>query len=275
MNKFLDKNIVKRILTGDSVYTFIVHLLLVALTGMMMILFFFYIYLPITTHHGETITVPDLTGMKINEVEKFLEDRDLRYVVTEDSGYDAKIPALTVMKQSPSQGSRVKINRRIHLTIRSLKPPLEKVPNIYNNLLKQAKLLLESYGFQKGKVTYKPDIGRNQVLEVWVGDKKIPEPRLKKGYKLPKGSKIDLIVGDGLGQNALQIPNLIGLPLIEAEVLLRGSGLNLGSIEYKNATGKEVGTVLEQSPNYEEGKDVKVGSVIDLVVVGYDPEETE
>ncbi len=275
MNDYLNKDFAKKMLMGDSPRTLVLHLTLIATTGMVMILFFFYVYLPVTTHHGETITVPDLTGMKIDEVEKFLKDRDLRFVVA-DSGYDASVPALTVMKQDPAKSSRVKINRRIHLTIRSLKPPLETVPNVYDNLVKQADLLLESYGFKKGEITYKPDVGRNKVLEVWVDGKKISKDRLKNGYKLPKGTKIDLIVGDGLGQNSLPIPNLIGLPLVEAEILLRGSGLNLGSITYKNADGKEIGTVLEQSPSYEEEKKIKVGSVIDLVVVGYDPEtETE
>ena len=272
MKDFLKKENLPPFLLDDSPRALLIHLSAIILLGILLVLFFFYVYLPVTTHHGETITVPDLTGMHLKEVQEFLEDRDLRFVVA-DSGYDAKVPALTVMKQDPPKRARVKVNRRIHITIRSEKPPLETVPNIYNNLIKQVTPLLESYGFKQGEIIYKPDIGRNKVLEVQVDGKKIPQSRLEKGYQLPKGTKIDIVVGDGLGHNALEIPDLVGMPLIEAEILLQGLGLNLGSIEYQNDEEKELGTVLEQTPPYTQDEKVKVGSVIDLVVVGYEPEE--
>lgn len=37
----------------------------------LLVILFFYVYLPIVTRHGETITVPDLEGMQLAQVEDF------------------------------------------------------------------------------------------------------------------------------------------------------------------------------------------------------------
>src|SRR5258708_351157 len=70
-------------------------------------IFYFYIYLPGITHHSESITVPDLDGMKVEELQDFLTKHDLRFQV-EDSGYSEKKAPLTVLRQFPKAGSKVK-----------------------------------------------------------------------------------------------------------------------------------------------------------------------
>ena len=40
-------------------------------TGIAITLVFFYIYLPATTNHGESITVPDLEGIPVDELQDF------------------------------------------------------------------------------------------------------------------------------------------------------------------------------------------------------------
>ena len=49
--------------------------------------FIFNIYFPFKTNHGENISVPNLIGMELNEINSFLYDRDLRYEILEDSSY--------------------------------------------------------------------------------------------------------------------------------------------------------------------------------------------
>src|SRR6187431_2764250 len=83
---------------------------------------YFYIYLPATTNHGESITVPDLLGMKIEEIEKFLTDHDLRYEVS-DSAYSADYDPLTVLQQFPKAGAKVKENRMILVSVNRITPP--------------------------------------------------------------------------------------------------------------------------------------------------------
>jgi len=54
------------------------------------------------------------------------------------------------------------------------------------------------------------------------------------GTKIPKGSVIDLTIGDGYGNSSLESPYLIGLDADIAQVTITGSALKLGAIVYQN-----------------------------------------
>ena len=261
----LDLNEVKHIFFEDSRRAIWVNLGAMAFIGLCLVILFFYIYLPITTHKDETISVPDLEGMQLKDVEEFLDDRELRYYVA-DSSYDNRFPPLAVLKQDPAKGAKVKVNRRIHITLNSLAPPMERLPNIIDNSMKQASQILESYGFKIGNIKYVSDIAANAVIKVFVNNKEVTEQQLQEGYMLAKGSKIDLHVGDGMGNNDLVMPDFSGLSEEEAEVSLRGNGLGIGAIIYEKDAAKEIGTVIRQKPT--AGTKIKVGTIVDLWVAG-------
>ncbi|MCK5209051.1 MAG: PASTA domain-containing protein, partial [Cyclobacteriaceae bacterium] len=106
------------------------------------------------------------------------------------------------------------------------------------------------------------------------------------------GSKIDLIVGDGLGRRVFSVPRFIGLPIDEADFSIKGSGLNTGSViikiideekmlelvelakelEIDTATIIESGHVFQQRP--EIGKDIRLGQQVDLWVGSLDEEDS-
>lgn len=109
------------------------------------VFFIFYIYFPFKTNHGDTITVPNLVGINIEEIDDFLSDRDLRYEILEDSSYNSKLPPFTVLQQNPSENEKVKENRKIYLTLNSSIPPKIKMPNIINGSVKNAQLILNSW----------------------------------------------------------------------------------------------------------------------------------
>ena len=92
----------------NSLQKLIIQLGIMAGILLILILFFFYGCLPSTTNHGKTITVPDVIGMHIDQLEEFISKRDLRYSVNEDSAYFHDKPSFTVLKQYPKAGSRVK-----------------------------------------------------------------------------------------------------------------------------------------------------------------------
>jgi beta-lactam-binding protein with PASTA domain len=249
-------------LISNAVIAFVITSLLIVM--------FFYVYLPLTTNHGESITVPDLEGLSLQQAQSFLEERELRYIVT-DSSYNPKLPPLAIISQDPAKNAKVKVNRHIHLVINATRPPMEQVPNIIDNSLKQAEQLLESYGFKKGNIQYVPDIAGNVVLRLFYNGKELTRKQIEEGFLLPKGSTIDLEVGDGLGNATFDLPNLVGKPLAEVQFLLRGMGLDAGNIIYEAANGRELGIVIRQKPAYEQGKKVKTGEVIDLWITGDEP----
>ena len=88
--------------------------------------------------------------------------------------------------------SFVKKNRRIYLTINSIKSKKVEFPDIYDLSLRQAVRKLNQYDLEIGDLFYIPDIAVNKVLSCEINGLKINE-----GQELYVGSKIDLILGRG------------------------------------------------------------------------------
>ena len=237
------------------------HLFFVLLAATGLLLLFFFGYLPWTTHHGETIAVPKITGMTLDKVADFLEDRSLRFVV-QDSTYDPDQPPLTVLQQDPVPGARVKENRKVYLTVSMRTAPLVPMPKLLDLSLKTATITLQNLGMQLGEVTTVPDLQQNAVLKQRVSGRDV-----KPGERVPKNSRIDLVVGDGQGNNEFTLDNVMGQPFDEVKILLRGQGLQVGSVIYQGGGG--AGTVQRQRP--AAGTQVRTGQLVDLWVSGADP----
>ncbi|MCC5936897.1 MAG: PASTA domain-containing protein [Lunatimonas sp.] len=236
-----------------------IHILIMIGILFALLFVFFTIYLPSYTSHGESVTVPDLEGIHYSELNNFLVARDLRYEVTLDSGFVAEATPLSVLKQNPKPGAKVKQNRKIYVTLNAENPPLIKMPGLVNTQLKNAQEILANYGLVRGEIVYVPDIGINVVLE-----QKYRGRDIKEGFEIPKGSQIDLVVGDGYGNQSFEMPNLIGMDDVEAEFLILGSGLRMGNINYVKTDTVPKGTVVRQLP--PDGVMAKTGERVDIWV---------
>ncbi|WP_080058590.1 PASTA domain-containing protein [Spirosoma aerolatum] len=234
----------------------IVSLLVVLFLG------FFFVYLPFTTNHGQTITVPDVTKLSFEEMQNLLEDRDLRYEVS-DCTFVAGWQPLTVFQQYPRPNAKVKEGRKIYITLVKRMAPMVSMPNLTDLTLRSAELNLKSLGLEKGETTYVPDVAKNSVLRQLYNGKEIAP-----GTPVPKGAMIDLEVGDGLGSTMFEVPNVVGLPLDEARLTIQGSNLKVGTIISVEDPEKEVGTVVRQRPEARSGERIRVGEAMDLWVVG-------
>ena len=116
---------------------------------------------------------------------------------------------------------------------------------------------LGNIGLVRGEIIYVPDIGINVVLEQKYRGRNIDE-----GFEIPKGSQIDLVVGDGLGNQILEVPSLTGLDEIDAEFLIIGSGLRMGNINYVETDSVAPGIIIRQMP--PAGVSVKTGEPIEI-----------
>lgn len=258
-----------KLLTVRSWKGLLVHLGIMLGLIIIATLLFFNFYLPSTTNHGETVTVPDLEGLHVDEINEFLTKRSLKYEVVTDSGFTREYQPLTVLTQYPLPGAKVKENRKIFLTLNAINPPQVKMPRLIDGSIKNAALLLESYGLEIGKIKYVPDLAQNAVLEqTYEG-----EP-IEAGTFIAKGSKIDLLVGDGLGNTTLEVPELNGLVLDEAEVVIIGSGLKVGNILFRDPSladrdpkdpmqqSEDRLVIVKQSP--APGRQIRIGEEIDI-----------
>jgi beta-lactam-binding protein with PASTA domain len=218
---------------------------------------YFYLYLPAATHHGETITVPDITGMPLDKLDVFLTQRNLRFEVG-DSAYSSEHPPFTVLRQFPKPGAVVKENRVIYITLNRITPPTVPLPNLIDGSLINADAVLRGNELHRGKVILTRGPFLNVVREMRYQGKKI-EP----GSRIPKGSAIDLVVEDG-GSDTVTMPNVVGLSLEDAKVPIFGSHLNLGRIYIVGDTLHATPVVLKQKPAAYEN--IKVGDIVDLWV---------
>lgn len=244
---------------------FLLHLGLIIATGITILVLFFYVYLPYKTNHGESITVPNLEGIVLEDLDEFLTERDLRFEVQADSGFTTEQPPLAVLTQTPKAGSQVKENRKIYVSLNAENPPEVKMPKLIDGSLKNAQMVLQSYGLNLGDITYEAHQFQNAVLEQRYDGKVI-----EAGSSVPKGSEIDLVVGNGLG-NPFPAPSVVSYTREEAEFIIVGSGLQVGSITEREVEDKEPGTIIQQYP--AAGESVRTGNTIDLWVTPKNEEE--
>ncbi len=249
-------------LSTKTVTDLLTHIgIVLALTGVLFLAFFF-VYLPAVTHHGQTITVPDLARLSLDEMRTLLEDRNLRYEIS-DCTFVAGAEPLTVVGQYPLPNATVKENRKIYITLTRRAAPTIAMPSLLDMNKRSAELALMSAGLVLGEINYVPDRAKNSVLRQLVNGQAIAP-----GAPVAKGTKIDLELGDGLGNTKLPVPDVVGMPLDEARLLIRGSNLQIGVLVPVDDPEKAVGTVIRQKPEARPGESIRVGETIDLWVVG-------
>ncbi len=209
------------------------------------------------TNHAETVSVPDLSGYNFEEGVKILENADLQYQVSVDSSFSSEERPLAILKQIPDPSSQVKSGRIVYLTLNARNAPMLKMPNLLNNPLKNAQEILSNMGLERGEIIYIPDIGINAVL-----GQRYQGIEIKEGAEIPKGSRIDLYVGDGNGNQILTVPSLIGMDEIDAEFLILGSSLRVGEKHTVENDSIAPGKVFRQSPS--SGIQVRTGEPIEI-----------
>jgi beta-lactam-binding protein with PASTA domain len=185
------------------------------------IFFIFFLMLDWITRHGESKTVPAVTGKNINEITELLEEGGFE-VVIQDSLYYDSIPPGMVIKQVPEADEVVKVNRTVYVTINRFVPPDIDMPNLIGASFRTAEMILRNGGLRLGDTTYKQDFAKNSVLEQWVNGHQI-----KPGTKIRVGSTVDLVLSRGVGDVAVAVPKLVGLTYLDAKAQMDAAGFIL------------------------------------------------
>ncbi|MDA3952104.1 MAG: PASTA domain-containing protein [Bacteroidales bacterium] len=233
-----------------------------AIGGVTGLIIFIFLILKVYTHHGQALSVPDFKGLTIEEVHKKAKKSKMRIEVS-DSVFNNNLPKGTVIEQNPIVGFKVKKNRRVFVTVNALNPEKVKMPNIVGVSHRQAEAVLKNAGLEIGRLIHIPDIAINNVL-----NQKFNGEEIKEGFMIPKGSKIDLVLGMGLSNQKTQIPDLDHYSLERAKTRILRSALNLGAVIYGESilTGEDSteAKVWRQYPSFKENKLIRLGSTIDI-----------
>ena len=216
-------------------------------------------WLSLYTQHGKTIEVPNLRGRSISSSKETLELQHLRLLII-DSLYQPSQAPGAILDQNPSPGVRVKENRTIYVSVNATRPPQVSLPALQNASLRQAKAVLQSLGLRLGSITYAPDIAKDAVLRILVAGREG-----KAGSPVPLNTQIDLVLGDGLQGERIDLPECIGLSAEKARDLIGEAGLSIGAeIFDASITDSAKARVYQQSPVFSPGAQVRTGTPIDL-----------
>lgn len=191
-------------------FLFNVFLIICLVAGL---LFIFFNSLDWLTNHGKQTKVPSLVGKKAKDAVKALEKQGFKVHV--DSQFIAYKNPLEVLAQEPESGATVKLGRTIFLTVNKKTPPSIDMPALVNLSFRNAMLVMQSHRLVMGDTIYRPDVAAGSILEQWYNGKPIAA-----GSKIPFGSKITLVVGEGL-YGEVDVPNLIGMSWNEAKNMIK------------------------------------------------------
>ncbi len=226
------------------------------------LIFVVLIGLKLFTHHGKSKPVPDFYGLTAAEAKELAEQEKLRIEIS-DSVYNFNAERGTIVEQNPALGKKVKKNRMVFLTINAVNPEMVTMPDVVGVSHRQAKALIEANGLKVGKLSYIPDVAKNNVLQ-----QKYHGREISKGDTIPKGSVIDLVLGTGLSNRETIVPDLVGLNFSDARNKILHASLNMGAVIFdetvENEEDSSLAFIWKQNPEFDEEKQIPLGSPVYL-----------
>ena len=136
------------------------------------------------------------------------------------------------------------------------------IPNVEQQTLTEAQVMIRNDGFEVGEITYEfNDLPADMVIS------QTP----KSGIKMPQGTVVDIVVSQGLENENLIVPSLETKTIREAEATLNYIKLKLGDITYEVSETIPKGQVISNS---KLGEEVEPGTFINIVVSSGTTEET-
>lgn len=175
----------KNSLTGNSW----VKTILLAVLVLAVYLFLSMVFTGWYTRHGQSIKVPKVSGMPIENATELLDDNDLELVII-DSVFNEDMKPNTIVEQDPQPDLSVKPGRKIYVTVNTGIVPKVKMPKLINGSSNLAKVLLQNSGLKLGRVdSVKSTFGPGLVIR-----QKFKGRDIAPNTQLDKGAIIDIVV---------------------------------------------------------------------------------
>ena len=226
----------------------------IALLGLIGYLVFNYWIMPNYTRHGVTVAVPDTKNLSFQQAQQVLRQENL-HAEKVVQRYNPQLPRDVVVDQQPTANRKVKPGRRVYLTVNSGEAPYYKVPDLAHLSRRQAINQIEAHQLKVGEIRVDsiPSPYKNTVT------RQRPSP----GDSVQQGTAINLWVSPGQSNQFLEVPELTGLYLWEADSLLRRNNLRIlvmtdtSGVEHKDSL-KVSGQYPPSGQNVREGSEIRV-----------------
>jgi len=198
------------------------------------------------------VRVPDLVGLTEDEAQGRLDRLGLEYTVR--SGVTHRLaPEGAVLAQDPLPGQYSRPGAPVYVSV-SRGPELHVLPDVAGLSERQAMIVLERLGYQVGveRITHTLEQGR------------AVSTRPEAGTELAVPAEVTLVVSEG--RPVVEVPELVGRHIDDAETALDGTGLELGAITYDPQALEAPGRIVGQYP--PAGYSLREGEAVEVRVAG-------
>lgn len=206
---------------------------------------------------GDLVTVPSVVGLPLEEARTTLEDLDLEVEV--ERAPSEQIEAGMVMDQDPARNEEVASGSRVLLTVSSGRDVVV-VPSLLLLTQDEAVEQLRELGLE-------PEITPREVADAEPGYVVDQNPAADE--EVPPGSTVEIFVSTEAG--TVLVPDVVGVPLAQAQARLQAEGLRFTSTEAPSAD-VPTGAVISSDPG--AGASVQRNAQVALVV-STGPEQVE
>lgn len=200
------------------------------------------------------VDVPNLLGRSEEEAEKIIEDLGLGFEVKARE-YSKEFDEGEVMEQSVEEGSKVKENYPIEVVIsKGIKEII--VPNLVGRYAIEAGIILSDAGLKEGSST--------EANSATIPAGQIMDQSPKANSPAEENDVVNYVVSIGPKITYVSMPNVEGLQVEAAKLLILQKGLAVGEINEEASSTVEKGYVLRQS--VPAGQEVAEGTAIWMTV---------
>ena len=213
-----------------------------------------YLTLTFIIKSEDTVIVPNLVGKDVVSALELLTDLHLNTKVS-GSEYSQQFPKNHVVFQEPEAGSEIKKDRDVRIII-SKGPQNILMPNLVSLTQQQARMIIEENGLASGQLsrTYNGLEEEDRVID------QVPAA----GNMITRRTRIDLLLSLGPHPIAYLMPDLTGLSLDQAALLIEKTNLRVGDIRSDFDDKKDRDSILRQDP--PPGYRVIESSSVNLVI---------
>jgi eukaryotic-like serine/threonine-protein kinase len=208
--------------------------------------------MPVYTRQGDTILLPDVTGLPLTDAQDVLMSEGFR--IMEQERTEPNHPPGTVIQQSPNANTRVKEGRKVLLTIsRGLAPVV--VPKIQGSQ-REAEITIQNAALRLGRVDY----AVSNHFPVGV----VMFQSMPAGSRIPAGSYIDITLSLGRVESHRSVPAVSNINYDLAQRMILQSGLTPGRVDTAIYPEYLPNTVLWQ--DREPGTTVQLGDTLNVII---------
>lgn len=201
----------------------------------------------VTVVERQVADTPGVVGSERAAAEGKLKDAGFEVDVNErESSFDDEGK---VVSQDPGGGEQVEVGSGVTITV-GTGPSTVPVPRLYGNTPAQAKAVLEGAHLKLGS--------RNEDYSNDVPEGSIIYQDPTEGQNVEPGTAVDITVS--LGVKQVEVPEVYGLSVADAQSALSGAGLSSTAIEVEG--DEAAGTALSTDPGV--GATVDPGSTVTL-----------